>query len=98
MCGLFTHSYGNRAGDCHSRTTGEHGTSPCSCWSDGDQCSEFDVRTNFWSVWTRTWRFGESFGRTVLAFEAISSDRRTQLGNVSFATWVTDRLDADVAF
>ena len=62
------------------------------------QCSEFDVRTTFWSVWTRTWHFNHWFGRTVFGFEAVWTDRLTKLGKVSFATWLTDRLDADVAF
>ena len=86
--------------DRRSQSTGYFRVSDRNPWAglSLDQCSEFDVRTNFWSVWTRMWRFGDSFGPTVFAFEAISTDRLTQLGNVSFATWVTDRLDADVAF
>jgi len=62
------------------------------------QCSEFDVRTTFWSVWMRTWHFNHWFGRTVFGFEAVWTDRLTKLGKVSFGTWLMDRLDADVAF
>ena len=36
--------------------------------------------------------------RPSLPFEAVWTDRLTQLGKVSFPTWLTDRLDADVAF
>jgi len=62
------------------------------------QCSEFDVRTTFWSVSTRMWHFNHRFGQTVFGFEAVWTDRLTKLGKVSFATWLMDRLDADVAF
>ena len=51
-----------------------------------NQCSEFDVRANFWSVWTRKWHFEDLFRTTVLTFEAIWTDRFTQLGKVPFPT------------
>jgi len=36
--------------------------------------------------------------RPSLPLEAIWTDRLTQLGKVSVPTWLTDRLDADLAF
>jgi len=75
----------------------------CGCYihegsGKSHQCSEFDVRTTFWSVWTWTWHFNHCFGWTVFGFEAVWTDRLTKLGKVSFVTWLTDRLDVDVAF
>src|SRR5271170_3739920 len=35
-----------------------------SSWPIFCQCSEFDVRSNFWSVCTRTWRFEEDVYQT----------------------------------
>ena len=39
------------------------------------QCSEFDVRANFWSVWTRTWRFED--WTDLFDFEAVWTGRLT---------------------
>ena len=67
-------------------------------WHNSAQGSQFNVCADFWSVWTPTWRFEDCSGPTFLIFDAVWTDRITQLGRVSLRTMLTDCLDVDVAF
>ena len=67
-------------------------------WRDARAAFRIRRPTTFWSVWTWAWRFNHWFGWTAFGFEAVWTDRLTELGKVSFVAWPPDRLDADVAF